>query len=307
VLENILPGLNFYKFEKQFGQKGMRQNNFSENGRASVVITPTVYDKRGLTTTDPTSLAISLGNLNHLSSWYPNRISALLEQNGGIELLISRLMDLYKMKDKRSQLGFSCGLSCLSNLASSCGPRIRFRLVQAKIIPLLMPILEKACRLLNTGILAKEEKVSIFVNQNQGPMIMEPLLEHVPNSNLMDHSHTSIGPYQYQSPRYQFEEEKVKVQDLLMVITIIAYVSKYEATRNILHQHYPLYVLMELLTFPNIIPELRKWAITCMRNAVRNSNGIKRKRCGFIKCIMIKRSFEDKYVCNRCLVVSYCR
>jgi predicted double-glycine peptidase len=287
----------------------MRQTNFSDpiENRACITISHTVYDKRALTTTDPVSLSVSLGNLNHLSTWYPNRISVLLEKNGGIELLVSRLKELYRTENIRSHLGFSCGLSCLSNLASSCGPRIRFRLVQAKVIPLILPVLDRACR--NLKLSKNSTLCTNYTTQFDSDL---PTTEHIglieSDSTIFLPTRTNQG-FSYAHPIQQYtpSDEKVKVHDLLMCVTIIAYVSKYEATRNILHQHVPLYTLVEQLTSPSIVPELRKWAITCMRNSVRNSVNIKSKRCGFINCDLGRDHFEDDLMCQRCMVVSYCR
>ena len=99
----------------------------------------------------------------------------------------------------------------------------------------------------------------------------------------------------------------VKVHDLLMITKLCAYISKYETTRCLMRQQYPLFFLMEHLTVPTVIPEIRKWAGSCMRNAVRTATEIPMKRCGLITCSNTVHVSKVSSSCDHCQIVLYCR
>jgi hypothetical protein len=284
----------------------MRQNNLQDGTQAAIIITPQVFDKRALYTTDLVPLSISMSNLNHLSLCYPARLACLLQQNGTMELLIKRLRQIALNNEFRSQLTFSNGLACLCNLACTGGARIRFRLVQANVIPLLLVPLQKACTILNSISDTWETKKYFLRKPRQQSHLqtidqMEDRSVHVrPMTSAME-TETSFLCLQTHS-----EHPKVTVHDLLMVCTLIAYISKYEPTRAVLHDHHPLFQYVEQLTTPTIIPDVRKWATTCMRNAVRSSDSSLFKRCGNMSC-QVKKVCNPTITCSRCSAVYYCR
>jgi hypothetical protein len=281
----------------------MRQNNFQDANQVAIVITAQVFDKRALYTTDLIPLSISISNLNHLSTSYPARLASLLQQNGTMELLIKRLYQVSKNSDFRSQLTFSNGLGCLANITSTGGARVRFRIVQANIIPMLMIPLEKAFTILNSISDSLETKKYYLRKPRQSAPIqsinqMEDRSQHArPMSFEQDTS--------FVCAQTETDHPKVTVHDLIMVVTMIAYISKYEPTRAILHDHSPLFQYVEQLTAPTIIPEVRKWSTTCMRNACRVSETMMFKRCGNMACS--KKVNIATISCSRCSEVFYCR
>ena len=114
--------------------------------QAGLVITPTFYDKRGLTTTDPLLLLNSLVNLSYISSISTSRVGQLLSSDG-LELLVRILNRLANATDNdRTRLSFSAALSCLSNLAVRGSIQFRFWIVEAGIIPALLPLLIHSAR-----------------------------------------------------------------------------------------------------------------------------------------------------------------
>lgn len=240
----------------------MRQDNSADETGAPIIISATRYDKRALSTTDPISLAISLSNLNNLCTWYPTRMAKLLQQNGGLELLIKRLIQVSYQHDRRSLLSLSNGLGCLCTITATGGPQIRFRIVQARIVYLILPKLQEACR-----ILEKVASAHSYDCENIPEIPQDDTDQHNPDMGMNgSSSHDNISPIQDQFSRHRetsFEMQmspnhsdndlsKVTVHDLLMVVTIVAYISKYEATRAILHQ-YRFYHFIQQLTIPKVI------------------------------------------------------
>ena len=284
----------------------MRQDNYNDGNQAAIVITPHIFDKRALYTTDLIPLSISLFNLNHLSVHYPQKVTSLLQQNGTVEILIKRLIELSRRSDQRSQLGFSNGLACLCNSTCVGGSKIRYRLIQANLIPILLPPLEKACTILLSISETWETKKNYFRkprNPTSNTFENRQEFQNFPvdglNSNIR---HQTV----FTSQEAVNDYPKVTVHDLLMVITMIAYISKYEQLRSILHNHAPLFHHVEQLTAPSIIPELRKWAILCMRNSARSAPGSHIKRCGSLQC-PVKKCLNPTLFCSRCACVFYCR
>ncbi|KAI8922604.1 hypothetical protein BC831DRAFT_475185 [Entophlyctis helioformis] len=146
----------------------VRQSNFADvfSQQAAVIITPTMYDKRALTTTDPKALANSLLNLSYMTSLSTTRTAAMLSADGAIELLVRILVRLAPRQlpkhqhaaqdptgqplrnaaqaDHLARLSYSAALACLSNLAVRGSMALRFRLVDAGVVPALLPLLQTA-------------------------------------------------------------------------------------------------------------------------------------------------------------------
>ncbi|KAJ3321134.1 hypothetical protein HDV06_004587 [Boothiomyces sp. JEL0866] len=261
------------------------------DGSALITITPTNYDKRGLMVTDPVTLTISLSNLYYLSSTHPTKLSHSISEHGGLELLVNRLTKLSAKIDQRSTLCFSLGLGTLGNLAACGNSKIRFQMVRAGIIPMLIPTLEKAC--------------SLLITINHTP--------HNPPQNCQRQSNWTVQDIEPESPvssefSFQFQpsdlNSDIKSHDLLMISKIVAYISKYDETRNILH-HYPIYKLLEQLTVGQVVPEIRKWSVTCVRNAYKRNNLTTAPLiCGYTSCA--KRIVNGSISCCKCKCVFYC-
>ncbi|KAI9336030.1 hypothetical protein DFJ73DRAFT_26127 [Zopfochytrium polystomum] len=70
----------------------VRENNvLNGSQQPAIVITQTTYDKRALTCTDTNALAISLQNLNYLTSVNTPAVSSMMASDGGLSLLVSIL------------------------------------------------------------------------------------------------------------------------------------------------------------------------------------------------------------------------
>lgn len=387
-------------------------------GSAALTITQTTFDKRALCTNDLTSLAISLSNVHYLSIHFPSKLTALLQSNGCLELMVRKIRYLSNVKNgpfsdhkqQKAEIAFSAAIASLA-CAAACGTaQMRFRIVQAKLIPIVLPILNAACLILDSvhqkqaqimsrlecesesisrnesgdtttaathdfciaNVTHQQEQSSSSSNHqqqlprnNQNESSSEPqssnnqqqqlgLNGQNESNSILRNSDTSslqandislnsvaapttqlpLAPPQYQPNLHQIHQEdqshvrqtsnesfyedsfeepddvnvaSVKVHDLLMVTKIVAYISKYEVTRTILRQNYPLFYMIENLTVPSVIPEIRKWAGTCLRNAVRISNStVMEKRCGLITCPNIVH-VEGTYSCNHCRTIAYCR
>ncbi|KAH6561526.1 hypothetical protein BASA83_003149 [Batrachochytrium salamandrivorans] len=101
----------------------------------------------------------------------------------------------------------------------------------------------------------------------------------------------------------------LRSDDLLLATKLIAYVSKYFDVRQTLHSAYQIniYAVIEGLTSTNIQPDLRKWAIICMRSCFkRNGDSGSLRRCSNLKCSNVESFLHEFSKCSRCRRVTYC-
>ncbi|KAJ3049332.1 hypothetical protein HK097_009650, partial [Rhizophlyctis rosea] len=132
-----------------------------------------------------------------------------------------------------------------------------------------------------------------------------------------------------------------RVDDILLSIKLIAYLSKYPHLRTDLHTKWSqnVFELVEQFTVPGGWSEVRKWAVICMRNAfkrdgsspaatstadpnmmesnsndgngaeeVRSEAGKEKplRRCGYLKCGKMESHPREFSKCSRCRRVTYC-
>jgi hypothetical protein len=111
-----------------------------------------------------------------------------------------------------------------------------------------------------------------------------------------------------------------RVDEILMAIKILAYLSKYPALRADLHSAYApqnVFELVEIFTSPSNILEVRKWATICMRNAFKRdaahvstttvdaasgsgTSSTALRRCGFLECGKFEEQPRQYSKCSRC-------
>lgn len=105
-----------------------------------------------------------------------------------------------------------------------------------------------------------------------------------------------------------------RVDDILLAIKLIAYLSKYPTIRADLHSDptHNVFELVEVFTTPSNLVEIRKWAQICMRNAFKRDlvhgegGGSALRRCGYLKCGKIEGTPRQYSKCSRCRRVTYC-
>ncbi|KAI9091556.1 hypothetical protein DFS34DRAFT_707724 [Phlyctochytrium arcticum] len=131
----------------------VRQSNFSclNSGQSAVTLSPTHYDKRALSCTDPTALAHSLLNLAYMTCTHP-RIAAVLAADGGLECVVRAVLKcigrLSTAKGGRVQQQWGVcivgGVCSLSNIAVRGNQRLRKRLVDGGVLAVLAVVLQGA-------------------------------------------------------------------------------------------------------------------------------------------------------------------
>ncbi|KAI8815086.1 hypothetical protein BJ742DRAFT_670566 [Cladochytrium replicatum] len=124
----------------------VRESNFNNPAaqQAAIIITPNQYDKRALTCADPLALTNSLVNLSYMTSISTLRIAYVLATDGGLELIVRILRRLrVAPDDSLSRFAYSAALTCLSNVAVRGNQRLRKRLVEAGVIPVIIDLLLK--------------------------------------------------------------------------------------------------------------------------------------------------------------------
>lgn len=153
----------------------VRESNFSNvmNSQAAIVITQTQYDKRALTCTDLLPLTNSLFNLSYMTSVSTLRIAYILATDGGLELVVQILKRLKTKSDNLSRFAYSAALTCLSNVAVRGNQRLRKRLVQAGVVPVIIDLLMKVVKVLQvirSSQQATPQQSTPPINQQQALM-----------------------------------------------------------------------------------------------------------------------------------------
>ncbi|KAJ1554454.1 hypothetical protein HK096_003499, partial [Nowakowskiella sp. JEL0078] len=147
----------------------VRQDNFSFPlaNQAAVTISQSQYDKRALACNDSLALASSLANLCYMTTFSPVKIAFILENDGGLELLVSIIRKYHFATDYLSRFCFSAALTCVSNIAVRGNMRLRLRLMDADIVPEVILLLQRVVKMLeiiNLG--ASPTSVPLTINQS---------------------------------------------------------------------------------------------------------------------------------------------
>lgn len=119
----------------------MREVNFSiPNGnRASVHITPTLYDRRALDCTSTLPLINSLNHLAYLTT-SSARIRDILTVDGGVERLVCILKE-GRSKDEMHMWKWNLAFQCIVNIGVRGSEAVRTRVVEADMVPVIATIL----------------------------------------------------------------------------------------------------------------------------------------------------------------------
>lgn len=290
----------------------MYQDNETNGLAANRTISQTVFDKRALATSDLSCLAISLSNMHYLSLQFPSRLADLLLSNGCLELLIRKTKMLATKSEPKAEIAFSSALATIASAAAAGTSKLRCRIVQAKLIPIFLPILQGACLVLDqvhrrTG----KSKESIHLSDdddNESELGLTCATQECLDPAVVQivHQRQSSSISCFDESFEETEIRPVRVSDLIMITKLVAYVSKYESTRSYLREKYSLFFFIEHLTVTAVIPEIRHWASSCMKNATRTTDANKEKRCGLVTCKNLSSS-ETMICCDKCKITPYCR
>ncbi|KAF2156611.1 hypothetical protein K461DRAFT_209005, partial [Myriangium duriaei CBS 260.36] len=120
----------------------MRENNFSipNANKASVGITPALYDRRALDCTSTLPLINSLNNLAYLTT-SSARIRDILTVDGGVERLVSILKE-GRSKDAMEMWKWNLAFQCVVNIGVRGSETVRTRVVEADMVPVVATILD---------------------------------------------------------------------------------------------------------------------------------------------------------------------
>jgi hypothetical protein len=154
----------------------MRESNFSfpSQNRASVCISSALYDRRALDCTAMLPLINSLTHLTYLTSTSP-RIREILTMDGGLERLV-RILKTTKANDKRSGWKWSMAFQCVANVGVRGSEKIRTRVVEAGMIPVIITVLDNFLRALDHVRLEKEQAAAQQQQQQQQQLYTTQLL-----------------------------------------------------------------------------------------------------------------------------------
>ena len=120
----------------------MRENNFSipNANKASVGITPALYDRRALDCTSTLPLINSLNNLAYLTT-SSARIRDILTVDGGVERLVCILKE-GRSKDSMEMWKWNLAFQCVVNIGVRGSEGVRTRVVEADMVPVVATILD---------------------------------------------------------------------------------------------------------------------------------------------------------------------
>ncbi|KAK5167495.1 uncharacterized protein LTR77_007194 [Saxophila tyrrhenica] len=120
----------------------MREVNFSipNANKASVGITPALYDRRALDCTSTLPLINSLNNLAYLTI-SSGRIRDILTVDGGIERLVCILKE-GRSKDMMEMWKWNLAFQCIVNIGVRGSEAVRTRVVEADMVPVIATILD---------------------------------------------------------------------------------------------------------------------------------------------------------------------
>ena len=120
----------------------MREVNFSipSANKASVGITPALYDRRALDCTSTLPLINSLNHLTYLTT-SSARIRDILTVDGGVERLVNIIKD-GRSKDFMEMWKWNLAFQCVVNIGVRGSEAVRTRVVEADMVPVIATILD---------------------------------------------------------------------------------------------------------------------------------------------------------------------
>jgi hypothetical protein len=128
----------------------MREVNFSipSANKASVGITPQLYDRRALDTTSTLPLINSLNNLAYLTT-SSARIRDILTVDGGVERLVCILKGGRNSKDMMECWKWNLAFQCVVNIGVRGSENVRTRVVEADMVPVIATVLNNYIRVID--------------------------------------------------------------------------------------------------------------------------------------------------------------
>ncbi|KAF2773131.1 hypothetical protein EJ03DRAFT_241921, partial [Teratosphaeria nubilosa] len=142
----------------------MREVNFSipNANKASVSITPALYDRRALDCTSTLPLINSLNNLAYLTM-SSGRIRDILTVDGGIERLVCILKE-GRSKDMMEMWKWNLAFQCVFNIGVRGSEAVRTRVVEADMVPVIATVLDNYFQ-----VLEKCKERAEFENRRKCP------------------------------------------------------------------------------------------------------------------------------------------
>ncbi|QSL64852.1 hypothetical protein MERGE_002156 [Pneumocystis wakefieldiae] len=176
----------------------MRESNYcspSQN-KASIGITSAVYDRRALDCTAVLPLVNSLSHLSFLTST-SSRIREILAEDEGLE----RLVRILKEGGQRSRLDmwkWQLAFQCLVNVGIRGSERVRTRVVEAQMVPVIVTILE--------GFLERLERDQEIQSGGEIRRMRYPFLTHMIGYSVTDTMPEQMGRMGWR--RWDMEDDR---------------------------------------------------------------------------------------------------
>lgn len=157
----------------------MREANFSipNVNKASVSITPTLYDRRALDCTSTLPLINSLNHLAYLTT-SSARIREILTIDGGIEQLVCTLKT-GRSREMMELWKWNLAFQCIVNIGVRGSEGVRTRLVEADVVPVVATILDNYVQVMEKlrAMEAEQLRASSTVSKPIQPVTRASLFE----------------------------------------------------------------------------------------------------------------------------------
>ncbi|KAH8924085.1 zf-MYND-domain-containing protein, partial [Atractiella rhizophila] len=289
----------------------MRGDNFTTSaaGRAAVVITGQLYDRRALDNTSLVPLINSLTRLQSLTSTSP-RIREILTHDGGLERLMDLVDGCFKDAKRMSVWSWTLAFQCICNVGIRGTEQVRQKLVEAGVLPLVVCIMENRSRATQLSAHPSQSSDSSVHRVNVPETEQGEEDEDSPSISLLQLSPSTSDDY------------SIRDEEILLCLQLLAYLSKYPHVRATFHRPSPLtppdpmapanakFTFRPVKEDRNVIqfpPEIQRWAGVIMRNACRKDDargGI--RQCANMACGKWESSPREFAKCRRCRKAKYC-
>ncbi|KAI9003721.1 hypothetical protein BC832DRAFT_89050 [Gaertneriomyces semiglobifer] len=191
----------------------VRESNFScpFQGHAAVTITPTHYDKRALTCTDPRSLFHTLTNLSYVTAVANPTFAQVITSDGGLECIMRVLKRARARRgEKLSRNIFSAGLTCLSHIIIRGNSTVRLRAKEAKVLELLLVMFTEVALSMDLSMLSHTRQAPYPARANQHAQ--PSTITHIPNARH--------DPAAAAAPTMGLAHRRTSTQDVPMLPTL---------------------------------------------------------------------------------------
>ncbi|KAI8867556.1 hypothetical protein GQ42DRAFT_114552, partial [Ramicandelaber brevisporus] len=281
---------------------------FPVHNRASVSITPSLYDRRALDCTAVMPLLNSLSHLGVLTITAP-RIREVLTTDGGLERLLEIMRSLpiaQKIQAALYEWLWTAAYQCLVHVGVRGTEVIRTRMIKIGVVDFLVSVLKS--HIILGQIQHTDRMLGEYMNAVDGVLQYETIKQL-----QMHHQQQQLQLHQQMQTNLNLIDTNVfaRSEDVLHGLNLLGYLTKYLSTREMLNQIKGpdnIFAIVEQFTQPSRGEAMNEKALIVMHNLVRHDNDSVPRRCVNFKCLK-QEDKEQGFTlmrCKRCRKARYC-